>query len=125
MPKENPETVRQYIWAQPAPARAVLKQVRAAIRKALPKADESISYHMPTYKIAGQPVLYFACWKAHYSLYPVTALVLETFAAELADYELKKSTLRLPLSASVPVKLLERIAKLRAKEMRESVKAAR
>ena len=122
--KKSPETVARYIAAQPAPARPVLRQVRAAIRKALPSADESISYGMPTYKAAGQPVLYFACWKAHYSLYPLTPLVLEACAEELADYEVKKKTLRFSLSESVPTKLVERIARLRAKEMRQRVESS-
>jgi uncharacterized protein YdhG (YjbR/CyaY superfamily) len=64
-------------------------------------------------------VLYFAGWRQHYSLYPATGLVLAAFKDDLVPYEVNKSTIRFPLSAPVPVKLIERIAKFRAKEVAE------
>ena len=50
----------------------MLEQIRSTIRKALPGAEEVISYKIPAYKLHGSPVLYFAGWKQHYSLYPAT-----------------------------------------------------
>jgi uncharacterized protein YdhG (YjbR/CyaY superfamily) len=114
-------SVDEYLAAQPPAARAVLTAVRAAIRQALPKAEESISYHMPTYKLAGAPVVYFAGWKTHVALYPATAGVVAAFAKELAGYEVQKGTIRFPLAA-VPVPLVARIAKLRATEVAAAAK---
>jgi uncharacterized protein YdhG (YjbR/CyaY superfamily) len=111
--------VDEYISSQPEVAQGVLKQVRDAIRKAVPRAEEMIAYQMPGYKLHGRPVLYFAGWKKHYSLYPVTRLVAAEFKDELAAYEVRNSTLRLQFSAPVPVKLIGRIAKFRAKEEAE------
>jgi uncharacterized protein YdhG (YjbR/CyaY superfamily) len=68
-------------------------------------------------------VLYFAGWKQHYSLYPATERVIAAFKDELAPYEVNKATIRFPLSQSVPVKLIGRIAKFRAKEVAEREKA--
>ena len=68
-------------------------------------------------------MIYFAGWKQHYSLYPATNHVVATFKDELAAYEVKKSTIRFPLSQPVPVKLIERIAKMRVKEVTEREKA--
>ncbi len=110
------ETVEQYIESQPEPARSILEQVRAAIRKGAPKAEECIAYKMPAYKIGGRAAIYFAGWKKHYSLYPATAGVVAAFERELAPYEVEKGTIRFPLSQPVPVKLIQGIAKLRAKE---------
>ena len=110
------KTVTQYIDAQPRPARAVLRRVRAAIRKALPGAEETISYRIPAYKLHGRIALYFAGWKGHYSLYPCGAHIVAAFKEELAPYEIQKSTIRFPLSEPVPATLIGRIAKLRAKE---------
>jgi len=123
MAKKTFESVTQYLAAQPAAARSKLRRVRAAIKKGLPNADESISYQIPTYKLEGRAALYFAGWKAHYSLYPATPLVVEAFADELQAYEVKKGTIRFPLADAVPVKLIERIAKLRSKELRKGAKA--
>jgi uncharacterized protein YdhG (YjbR/CyaY superfamily) len=68
-------------------------------------------------------VLFFAGWKQHYSLYPVTERVAAAFKDELAPYEVKKGTIRFPLSEPAPLKLIERIAKFRAKEVTEREKA--
>jgi uncharacterized protein YdhG (YjbR/CyaY superfamily) len=109
-------SVDEYLAAQPPAARGVLAAMRAAIRTALPKAEESISYHMPTYKLAGAPVVYFAGWKTHAALYPATAGIVAAFAKELAPFEVQKGTIRFPLAA-VPLALVGRIAKRRAAEV--------
>ena len=70
------------------------------------------------------PVLYFAGWKQHYSLYPAGDRVVAAFRDDLASYEINKGTIRFPLSQPVPVKLIERIAKFRAADVAEREKAA-
>jgi uncharacterized protein YdhG (YjbR/CyaY superfamily) len=72
---------------------------------------------MPTYKMGGRPVLYFAGWKRHFSLYPVSARLLGALQTELASFEVNRSTVRFPLSQPVPVELIALIAKFRAKEV--------
>jgi uncharacterized protein YdhG (YjbR/CyaY superfamily) len=71
--------------------------------------------------------LYFAGWKAHYSLYPASDALVAAFAHELAPYERSKGTIRFPLSEPVPVRLIERIARFRAGQIttREKGKGAR
>lgn len=76
-----------------------------------------ISYKIPTYKLQGEPVLYFAGWKQHFSLYPVSANLLAAFRHDIAPYVVSKGTMRFALSQPVPVKLIGRIAKFRAKEV--------
>ncbi len=108
-------SVDDYIDAQPTGSRKVLEQVRATIRKAIPKAEETISYGIPTYKVDGVVVIYFAGWKQHYSLYPVSASVLAECSGEEGAYTLEKSTIRFPLGEPVPVGLIECIVKARAR----------
>ena len=110
------KSVDEYIASQPEAARGLLKRVRSTIRKAVPEAEEMISYQIPAYKLHGRPVLYFAGWKEHYSLYPATDHVVAAFQDALSPYEISKGTIRFPLSEPVPVKLIERIARFRAKE---------
>jgi uncharacterized protein YdhG (YjbR/CyaY superfamily) len=116
MAKLKFQSVDDYIAAQPEAVRAVLERVRSTIRKAMPKAEETLSYQMPAYKLDGRVVLYFAGWKQHYSLYPATGHVVAAFRDELAPYEISKGTIRFPLSEPVPVKLIGDIAKFRARE---------
>ena len=116
MAKTDFRSVDEYLATQPPAVRAVLERVRGAIRKALPAAEECISYQIPTFKLAGGAAIYFAGWKEHVSLYPVTAEMIRTFGDELAPYVASKGTLRFPLSAPIPLRLIARIAKLRGAE---------
>jgi uncharacterized protein YdhG (YjbR/CyaY superfamily) len=125
MAKTDFKSVDQYIASHPDAVQRVLRRVRSIIRKAMPGAEELISYQIPTYKLHGRPVLYFAGWNQHYSLYPSNDHLIAAFKAQLAPYEVSKGTIRFPLSDPVPVKLIEGIAKFRAKEVAEREKAKR
>ena len=114
MKKGVPESVDEYIAAQPEATRPKLEQVRAAIRKAVPEALEGIGYGMPGYKLHGKPMLYFAGFKEHYSLFAASGTFFASLEDELKGYELRKGTIHFPLTKPVPVKLISRIAKLRA-----------
>jgi uncharacterized protein YdhG (YjbR/CyaY superfamily) len=119
----NFKSVDEYIASHAEAVQRVLKRVRSTIRKAVPGAEEMISYKIPTYKLNGRPVLYFAGWKQHYSLYPSTDRLVAAYKDDLAPYEVSKGTIRFPLSEPVPVKLIEGIAKFRAGEVAEREKA--
>ncbi|HEX3471467.1 MAG TPA: DUF1801 domain-containing protein [Silvibacterium sp.] len=123
MVKTDFKSVDEYIASQPEAVQGVLECVRSAIRKAMPAAQEVISYKIPAYKLNGAPVLWFAGWKRHYSLYPAGDRIVAALKDDLAPYEINKGTIRFPLSEPVPVKLIERIAKFRAKEVSEREKA--
>ena len=123
MAKADIKSVDAYIASQPEAARGILAQVRKTIRDSVPGAEEVISYKMPTYKLNGEVVLYFAGWKKHTSLYPATERVLAAFKEELEPYKIHKATIRFPISQPVPVKLIERIARFRAKEVTERMKS--
>ena len=123
MVKTHFKSVNEYIASQPEAVRGVLQRVRSTIRKAVPGAEETISYNMPTYKLHGRPLLCFAGWREHYSLYGSTGHVVAAFKDELAPYEVDKGTIRFPLSAPIPVQLIEGIAKFRAKEAAGGEKA--
>lgn len=114
--KAGPTTIDAYLAAQPEATRKLLARVRGAIRKAIPRAEETISYQIPCFKLGGRPVVYFAGWTQHYAIYPATPHVVATLADALAGYSLSKGTIRFPLTEPVPVALIARIAELRAAE---------
>jgi uncharacterized protein YdhG (YjbR/CyaY superfamily) len=124
MKRTKPRTIGDYIAGFPPDTRAVLERVRGVIRKALPNAEEGISYGIPVFKQHGGYVIYFAGWKAHYSLYPSNERMEAAFRKELAPYEVSgKGTIRLPLDEPVPVKLITALAKFRLREASEHEKA--
>lgn len=119
-------SVDTYLDAQPPAARRILRRVRTVLRQALPTAEENISYQIPTYSLPGGPVIYFAGWKDHLSLYPVSEpLIAElvaavpTLAAPIKQGKLRieKGTLRIPYAESLPVHLISHLAQLRAKQV--------
>jgi uncharacterized protein YdhG (YjbR/CyaY superfamily) len=119
MEKARARTIDEYIAMQPPAAQVVLERVRAAISKPVPDAEECISYQIPAFKLHGRVLLYFAGWKEHYSVYPASDAMIAAFDGELDAYRVSKGTLRFSLSEPVPVKLIARIAKFRAKEVSE------
>src|SRR5579863_2102444 len=114
MKQSVPNSVDEYIAAQPKAVRPKLEQVRAAIRRAVPEAVEGIGYRMPGYKLLGKPLLYFAGFKEHYSLFAASGTFFAALEDDLRGYESRKGTVHFPLTKPVPVKLISRIAKLRA-----------
>ena len=79
-----PRNIDEYIAGFPPAVQRVLERVRSTIRKAMPGAEEAIWYRIPTYKLHGRYVLYFAGWKQHYSLYPSTDRLVAAFKDDLA-----------------------------------------
>jgi len=123
MAKTDFKSVAEYIRAQPKDVQPVLRRVRTIIRKAVPRAIEVISYQMPAYKIPEGSLLGLAAWKEHYSIYPASDELMAAFKGKLTSYRTSKGTLRFPLTEPVPVRLIERIAKFRAKQVVRRAKA--
>lgn len=107
-------SIDAYIASQPEEQQPTLQKLRELIKKAAPKAEEGISYGMPTFKYKGSPLVYFAAFKNHYGFYPQPKAI-EVFKAELAAYDTAKGTIRLPQDKPLPVKLLTDIVKFKVK----------
>ncbi len=102
-------TVDEYLAGLEAGPRTAAEQVRAAIRKALPDAEERVSYGMPAYRLGGRNILYFGVWKKHIGLYPIQEGDA-AFEAEVGPLRATKDTVQLKLDKPVPSELVVRIA---------------
>ena len=103
------ETVDEYIASCPEDVRTILERVRRTIREVVPDGEESISYQIPTVKLAGKSLIHFAAWKHHLSVYPVPDED-EALHRELAPYLAAKGTLKFPYDKPIPYPLIERVA---------------
>jgi uncharacterized protein YdhG (YjbR/CyaY superfamily) len=123
--KADHKSVDDYIARQPPAAQPVLRRIREIVRKALPRAEETISYGVPTYKEHGTYVVYFAGFKQHYSLFPVTDPIAAAYKGDLTPYKVSKGTLRFSYSDPVPVKLIQGVVKVLAAAAAERATAKR
>ena len=110
-------TVVEYIERFPPDVQKILKRIRSIVRKAAPKAEEKISYGIPAYKL-DKTVVYFAAFKTHVSLYPMTAPVKTKFKKELSGYKGGKGTVQFPLDEPIPYALIERLVKFKFRPAR-------
>jgi uncharacterized protein YdhG (YjbR/CyaY superfamily) len=111
--------VDAYIAAAPKAAQPHLRQLRALIKEAAPKAEERISYKMPSYRYRGN-LVYFSAFRNHIGLYP--GGYADKYP-ELVKYMAGKGTLRFPLDDPLPAALIKKFIKTRVKENEAKAKA--
>ena len=112
-----PTSVEDYLAALPDESRAALEKLRKTIRAAAPEATETISYQMPTFKLRGRVLVYYAAFKDHCSLFPASEAVMEALGKELKPYFSGKGTLRFTPDKPIPVALVKKIVKARIEEI--------
>ena len=99
--------VDAYLAALPADQRRTLEHLRAAVARLVPQAEETISYDMPAFKLAGRFLLSYAGWKRHCSIYPLTNSFLDSHREALKRFERTKGSLHFTPDAPLPDELLE------------------
>ena len=111
----KPMNTDEYISDLPAETQKIMKQLRALIKKIIPKADEVISYGIPAFKMNGKVVIFFAAFKNHIGLYPAPRSN-EAFKKELSAYKGGKGTVQFPLDKPLPAGLIKKIVEFKAAE---------
>lgn len=106
-------SIDDYISTFPDATAVVLSELRRVAHRAVPGAQEAITYDIPTLTLAGRKVIHFAGWKQHVSVYPVPAGD-EDYERRIAPYRSGKGTAKFPLDESVPYDLVEQMATLLA-----------
>ena len=111
-----PADMSEYIATFPPAVRTILRKIRKTVSDAVPDAEETISYRMPTFKLNGV-LLYFAAFKHHIGLFPPVKGDASLQRA-VKKYAGPKGNLQLPLDEPIPYDLIKRIVRFRAKQNR-------
>src|SRR5262245_42701116 len=94
-------SIDEYVARLPKDVQSLLKKMRATIRKAAPKADEKISYGIPTFALEGN-LVHFAGYSNHIGFYP-GADGIAAFKKQLAGYKRAKGSVQFPLDEPLPL----------------------
>jgi uncharacterized protein YdhG (YjbR/CyaY superfamily) len=113
----NPK-IQEYFAKLAPTTRRELRQLRTIIREAAPGAEEHFSYGIPGFRLDGKPLVWYAGWKEHTSIYPITGALRTAHAKALAGYAQSKGTVRFPLNEPLPTQLVRRLVKGRVAEVR-------
>jgi len=103
------ENITTYIQSEPASIQKVLKQMRALVKKTVPKATEKLAWGMPTFYLEGN-LLHFAAFKNHMSIFPGTDAITH-FKKDLARFQTSKGTIQIPYEEKLPTALVAKIVK--------------
>ncbi|MES2138613.1 MAG: DUF1801 domain-containing protein [Bacteroidota bacterium] len=120
MIRAKAKNIDEYIAGFPKEVQKILEQVRSTIKKAVPEAEETISYAIPTFTLNGN-LVHFAAFKNHIGLYPAPR-ENEAFKKELSKYKGGKGTVQFPLDERLPLNLITKMVKFRVKENLERIK---
>jgi uncharacterized protein YdhG (YjbR/CyaY superfamily) len=118
MRKNKFQNIDEYIKTFPEDVQIILEKIRQTIRKAAPEAVEAISYGIPTFKMNGRYLVYFAAWKNHIGFYPIPSAA-KAFKKELSAYKQGKGSVQFPLDKPIPYALVKKIVIFRVKEEEE------
>jgi uncharacterized protein YdhG (YjbR/CyaY superfamily) len=121
MRSNQAKNIDEYIASFPKDTQKMLEEMRTAINKAAPNAEETIKYAIPTFTFHGN-LVHFAAYKNHIGFYPAPSAI-EAFEKELSTYEGAKGSVQFSLDAPLPIALIKRIVKFRVLENSEKMKA--
>jgi uncharacterized protein YdhG (YjbR/CyaY superfamily) len=123
-PTAPPATVDEYLANVPEPAHTTLLKVREIIRSAVPaEAKEGLSYGMPAFHYKG-PLFAYAAFKAHCSLFPMSAALIASMADELKKFETAKGTVRFPMDKPPSAALIKKMVKARVAQNEQKKRKA-
>ena len=103
--------VRKYVAKLPTATRRRFTELADTIRKTVPGSVEGISYGVPSIRLNGRIVVWYAGWAKHLSVYPLSAEDRQ-FASE-RGFKTSKGTVQFPLDKPLPVSLVKRLVKSR------------
>jgi uncharacterized protein YdhG (YjbR/CyaY superfamily) len=114
--------VDTYLAQVPPGTRVVLEKLRRIIKATAPKAEEIISYQIPAYKFHG-PLVFFAAFKNHCSLFVASKSIVKRFSKELEAFDTSGTTIHFTADNPLPGALIKKLVKTRIEEIESRLKS--
>ena len=116
MTNYDAKNVDEFIAAAPEEARSHLKELRAAVRSAIPKAEEKIGYGKPYYKLH-QWLVGFDVYKHHVTFEIYEGQLPSDIRTALKEkgYGTGNKTVQITFDQGVPTTAIKQLAKAQAK----------
>jgi len=114
--KMKPKTIDEYLLALSEDKRSALEKLRKTISSAAPKAEECISYQLPTFRHDGKLLVAFGASKGHCAFYLMSSFTVEAHKDALRNYDTSKGTIRFSADKPLPAGLVRKLVKARIAE---------
>jgi uncharacterized protein YdhG (YjbR/CyaY superfamily) len=117
---DKPKTIDEYLAGLSDEKRAALERLRKIIKATAPKAEECISYRLPTFRLNGKLLVAFGAAANHCAFYPMSSSTVAEHKDELREYDTSKGTIRFQPDKPLPAALVRNLVKARIAENRNS-----
>lgn len=98
--------------------RKELERIRLIVKTAVPEAEETISYGIPTLTYNKKYLVYFAAFKDHMSIFPGATLTAE-LKDKLKGYIFGKGTIQFTEANPLPKEIIEQIVATRLEKLKK------
>ena len=112
-----PATLDDYLGTLTDGQRQTLARMRDALLAGVPDGHDGFGYGMPAILLDGKAIMWYAAWKQHYSIYPISGNIAARYASDLEGCLAARATVKFPARAEIPFALLTRLAAARAAEL--------
>jgi uncharacterized protein YdhG (YjbR/CyaY superfamily) len=99
-----------------------LQYIRDLIHGLVPEAEEAFSYDMPAFTYEGKPLIYFAAFKDHLSVFP-TSFPIEELKGDLSAYTVSKGTIQFTLDNPLSDTIIKKLLSTRISEIKKGDQA--
>jgi uncharacterized protein YdhG (YjbR/CyaY superfamily) len=105
--------IDEYLQTVTPSQKVVLEHIRDIILKLAPEAEQRMGYGIPEFRYNKQPLLYFAAFKNHMSMFPASDDMIAAVGKDLEKFRAAKGTLHFTEDTLIPDAMLQKIIEFR------------
>jgi uncharacterized protein YdhG (YjbR/CyaY superfamily) len=113
----KPKNIDEYLAPLSADQRAALEKLRKIIHRAVPEAEECISYGLAAFRLNGKPIAGLGAGASHCAYYPMSGAIVQAHLKDLKGFETSKGTVRFAPDKPLPAALVRKLVEARIAEI--------